>query len=116
MAAIQAFYAFSSMLDPGGFAEMRGTALQIAADADWVVIYGSRTLFIALFIGLLLFLRQYALLKWAALIGMVMPIIDAWLALQAEAETSVVIRHVATAVYLLLTFAVLHHATRKQSH
>jgi hypothetical protein len=114
MAVLQAVYALLAYLDPASFATVRGTALVDAADADWVHIYASRTLFVALIIALLLFKQSFALLKWAALIGLVMPITDAFLACAAQAPTAVVGKHVATAVYLLATFGVLHLVVSRQ--
>ena len=116
MAILQAAYAVYAYFDPAAFADLRGTALQLSGDADWVKIYASRTLFVALIIGFLLYLRNYKILAWAALFGLVMPLTDAWLAYQALASDKVVIKHVITAVYLLVTFFVLRAVVRKSEH
>jgi len=107
MALIQAVYAIFSYLDPQAFALVRGTELFASGDSDWVRIYASRTLFVALITGYLLVIKEYKILVWASLFGTVMPVTDAFLAHQAGAESIVVYKHVATAVYLLITFAVL---------
>lgn len=70
-------------------------------------IYASRTLFVVLIVGYLLARRQFRLLAAAALFGLVMPVTDAWLAWQASAATAVIVKHVATGVFLLVTFFVL---------
>ncbi|MGJ8670857.1 MAG: DUF4267 domain-containing protein, partial [Oceanococcus sp.] len=75
--------------------------------ADWVKIYASRTMFIALIIGYLLYAKQYKALAFASIIGVVMPATDAWLAMQAQAADKVVFKHVATAIFLVVTFFVL---------
>ena len=83
-------------------------------DADWVRIYASRTLFVALIVGFLLFLRNYMLLKWIALFGLVMPLCDALLAYQAEAASPIILKHIATTIYLFVTFLVLEIWTKSQ--
>jgi hypothetical protein len=107
MALLQAVYAIYAYLDPQAFALLRGTELFVPDDADWIKIYASRTMFVALIIGFLLIIREYNILVWASLFGTVMPATDAFLAYQAGAESVVVYKHVATVVYLLITFSVL---------
>ena len=82
MAFLQGMYAIYAYLDPQAFAVLRGTELFVPADADWVKIYASRTLFVAIIIGLLLALKEYKILVWASLFGTVMPATDALLAHQ----------------------------------
>jgi hypothetical protein len=113
MGLIQAVYAVRAFVDPEGFAVYRGTALAAVADAEWVRIYASRTLFVALTVGFLLVRRDLASLKWVALLGVVMPLSDALLAHQSGASSAVVGRHVATLAYLLLTFGALHSWTNR---
>jgi Domain of unknown function (DUF4267) len=110
MVLLQLVYACFAYLDPGAFAALRGTELIESRDSDWVRIYASRTVFVALMIGYLLHRRQFKLLAAASLIGLVMPVTDAWLAYQASAAPLVVAKHVATAVFLLVTFFVLRAA------
>ena len=107
MALLQAVYAVYAYLDPQAFSLLRGTELFASNDGDWVKIYASRTMFVALIIGFLLFIQEYKILAWASLFGTVMPATDAFLAYQAGAESVVVYKHIATIVYLLITFYVL---------
>jgi hypothetical protein len=76
-------------------------------DADWVAIYGSRTIFITLIFGYLLYTRNYAVLMWGALFATVMPITDGLLAYEAQAPFKVVAKHIATIFYLLTIFFIL---------
>ena len=114
MALIQVFYAIFSYIDPSAFAILRGTELFSPMDSDWVKIYGSRTLFIALILGYLLYVRNYSVLMWCALFGAVMPITDGFLAYEAQAPFKVVFKHIATLVFLLVTFVVLKVAISKK--
>ena len=107
MALLQGIYAVYAYFDPQAFSLLRGTDLFVAGDADWVRIYASRTVFVALIIGYLLYLREYKILIWASLFGTAMPITDAILAYQAGVGDIVVYKHIATAIYLLVTFFVL---------
>tara|TARA_R110001599_G_scaffold91307_1_gene239853 strand:- start:1306 stop:1716 length:411 start_codon:yes stop_codon:yes gene_type:complete len=107
MAALQGAYAIYAYIDPVAFSIVRGTELASLGDTDWVQIYASRTLFVSLIIGLLLYLKNYKILVWAALFGTVMPITDAYLAYEAHAENKVVYKHIATVAYLLITFYLL---------
>ena len=115
MALLQGIYAIYAYMDPQAFSLLRGTELFVSGDADWVKIYASRTLFVALIIGYLLILREYKILVWASLFGTVMPVMDGLLAYQAGAENVVVYKHVATAVYLLITFLVLKRVVKHET-
>ena len=114
MAIIQGFYGIFAYLDPAAFAVVRGTELAIG-DADWARIYASRTLFITLTMGYLLYLRNYKILMVLALFGTIMPITDALLAFQAHAPLKVTIKHIATVIYLLITFLVLQRVVTKDN-
>lgn len=103
MTILQAFYAAYAYIDPIAFSALRGTDLVSVADADWVKIYASRTLFISLIVGLLLYLRNYAILFWVAVFGIVMPVTDALLAYEAGANFITIFKHIATVVYLIIT-------------
>lgn len=107
MALIQGFYGMYAFIDSTSFATLRGTELVASGDLDWVKIYASRTLFIALITGILLYKKNYQILMWAALFGIVMPLTDGVLAYEAQAETKIVLKHAATMVYLLVTTIVL---------
>lgn len=115
MALLQGFYAIFSYTDPLGFSSVRGTDLYSAMDADWVIIYGSRTFFIAWLLAYLLYLKNYSVLMWCALFGTVMPITDGLLAYEAQAPFKVVFKHIATIIFLLITFYVLRAAAPKKS-
>jgi len=108
MMLLQGFYGVFTYVDPVSFSLIRGTELFSTMDADWVIIYGSRTLFITLILGYLLYVRHFKVLMWAALFGTIMPITDALLALEAQAPLKVVFKHVATVVYLVITCLVLN--------
>jgi len=107
MVLLQGFYGVFALFDPATFSSLRGTELFSERDADWVKIYGSRTIFITLILGYLLYSRNYLILMWCALFGIVMPITDGILAYEAQAPFKVVLKHIATIVYLLITFFVL---------
>jgi len=112
MAALQLVYALYAYVDPAAFSLTRGTELFDVGDRDWVRIYASRTLFVGLIVGYLLYARQFKILAMASLFGIVMPVTDALLAYQASADTAVVLKHVATALFLAVTFTVLRNAVR----
>lgn len=114
MVAIQAFYGVYAFVDPVSFSEVRGTALFAVDDSDWVLIYASRTLFVALIIGYLLYVKNYSVLVLAALFGVVMPVTDAALAYEAAAPSKIVLKHLATALYLIVTAIVLKALVKSQ--
>jgi hypothetical protein len=114
MVALQLAYAVYAYADPAGFSAIRGTELVAAGDTDWVRIYASRTLFVTLIVGYLLYARHFRILSMAALFGIVMPVTDAWLAWQAHAADKVIIKHVATALFLAATFAVLRAVVKRR--
>ncbi len=116
MAVLQGVYAIYAYLDPQAFALLRGTELFASDDGDWVQIYASRTLFVALIIAYLLIIQEYKILAWASLFGTIMPATDAFLAYQAGAESFVVYKHVATFVYLLITFSVLKLVVKNEQN
>lgn len=113
MTILQGFYGLFSFIDPTSFAKVRGTNLYSLMDTDWVVIYGSRTLFITFFLGFLLYSRHYSILMWCTLFGMIMPVTDGLLAYHAEALFVVVFKHGATVLYLAFTFVVLRKTVRR---
>ncbi|AZZ96474.1 DUF4267 domain-containing protein [Pseudoalteromonas sp. R3] len=114
MAVLQGFYAIFAYIQPVGFSDIRGTALASPQDLDWIHIYASRTLFISLIIGVLLYFRNYQTLFWAALLGTVMPLTDGWLAYQSGAAAGVIAKHIATVVYLLATALVLRTVVKRE--
>jgi hypothetical protein len=66
-------------------------------------------------LGYLLYVRNYAALMWCALFGTVMPITDVLLAFEAQAPLKVVVKHIATVVFLIVVFFVLKAATKKET-
>ena len=113
MIILQGFYGLFAYIDPSAFSNVRGTTLFSPMDADWVNIYGSRTLFITLILGFLLYSKHYAILMWSALLGIVMPVTDGILAYQAQAPFKVVFKHIATIAYLVIIFFVLKRVVQK---
>ncbi len=116
MVLLQGFYGVFAYIDPTLFSSVRGTELFSSMDADWVAIYGSRTVFITLILGYLLYTRNYTVLMWGALFGTVMPITDGVLAYEARAPFEVVVKHLATIVYLLIVFFVLKKVVAVKVH
>ena len=116
MISLQGFYGMFSYIEPSSFSTVRGTELFSAMDSDWVRIYGSRTVFITLVLGYLLYTKNYLVLKWCALLGVVMPITDALLAYQAQAPAKVVYKHIATVIYLLITFWLLNKVSSQTNN
>jgi hypothetical protein len=115
MVLLQSFYAVYAYVDYGSFAVLRGTDLVSIVDKDWVQIYASRTLFVALIIGYLLLVKNYRALVIASIFGVVMPITDGALAYASDAPAAVVLKHVIIVVYLLLTAFVLQAIIKQKS-
>jgi hypothetical protein len=115
MALLQMFYSIYAFTSPVEFASYRGSHLTPGGDSEWVRIYASRTLFVAMTLGLLLLLQKVSLLKWISLLGIVMPLSDAALAYQSAAPNSIIARHLATVVYLLVTFVVLNYWLKRNA-
>jgi len=115
MTVLQGFYGLFAYIDPVSFSNVRGTELFSNLDSDWVNIYGSRTLFITLTFSFLLYARHYSIIMWCALFATVMPITDGFLAYQAEAPIKVVFKHIATILYLIITFFVLKTVVNKKA-
>jgi Domain of unknown function (DUF4267) len=105
MALLQLFYSCFAFASPVEFASYRGSKL--GYETEWVRIYASRTLFVALVLGLLLSLQEVALLRWISVLGIVMPLSDFVLAYQSSAPSSIIARHLATIIYLVITVGVL---------
>ena len=112
---LQGFYGAFAFIDPAIFSTVRGTELFSDMDADWVKIYGSRTIFITLIFGYLLYTRNHIVLMWGALFAVVMPITDGLLAYEAHAPFRVVAKHIATILYLLIILFVLKKVSAKKA-
>ena len=113
MALLQGFYAIYGYFEPAAFTALRGTDLIATADSDRVKIYASRTLFVALIIGYLLYKKDYITLMWAALLGAVMPITDGLLAFEEQAPIKIILKHAVTLLYLIVTALVLKAVVAK---
>lgn len=110
---LQAVNAGRAFVTPDAFATYMGLPLGAGQEANFVFVYGLRTAFIALAVTALLVTRNYAALVWVALAALVMPIGDAVLTARAGAPAAVVGRHVAIAVFLVVTAVALGLAARR---
>ncbi len=115
MVLLQFFYAIFAYFDPVSFSNIRGTKLFSIEDLDWVKIYASRTIFIALIVAILLYNKNYKLLAMAALFGAVMPITDGWLAYHAGAPFNILVKHIVTVVYLVATAIVMQTIAKREN-
>jgi hypothetical protein len=104
-----------SILDPVGFAAYVGLPINGTDQAGFVHLYAFRVLFLGLFAAFLLWRDEISMLKWFALIAVVMPIGDAILTAKAGAGFATIGRHVGIAAYLVVTAFVLHKTTERQS-
>lgn len=116
MVILQAVNVVRVVADPVGFSEYMGLGLDQEEDASFVYVYGLRTAFIVIIVGALVYLRDYRMLCVVATAALVLPIGDAFLSLQAEASTAIVLRHTAIAFYLGSTAFVLSKAVRETNH
>lgn len=91
-----------AFLNPAAFATYLGLPLMSASDAGLVQVYGLRALFIGMLIVTLLALRQRTALWVVALTAVVMPVGDAIMTAVAGAPGTIVGRHLAIAVFLLV--------------
>lgn len=111
IAGIMAFYMVfntaRAVLDPVGFAATLGAPLADPADTGFVFVYASRAAFLALLVGWLAFRRDTATLRFVALAALVMPIGDAALTASLGAAPTIIGRHVAIAVLLVVVWALL---------
>jgi hypothetical protein len=103
------------IVDAEAFARAMGLPLADARDTGFVMVYGLRAAFLGLFALLLLLQRRHDVLKWFALVAIVMPIGDLWLTLAARAPAATVARHAATALYLIILVGIWHKAGARQA-
>lgn len=115
IAALQAVNAVRTALDPQGFATYMGLPVDQLSAFGWVQVYGLRAGFIALLTTILLARGDFAALRWMALAGLAMPLGDAWLTASAGAAPSIVGRHLAIALFLLLAWYFLGRAARAKA-
>jgi hypothetical protein len=112
LALLQAVNVARALADPQGFAAYYGVPA-IGADAvAWVQVYALRTAFIAALVAIFLVRRDLRALQWTAIAALILPLGDAWLTHQGGAASPIVLRHLATAGYLVLTCIALFIANR----
>lgn len=113
MGLSQAANAVRAFVDPSGFASYMGLPLVDGSDPDFVYVYGLRTTFIAILVGIFAVMRNVSSLKWMGLAALVMPLGDVILTVQAGADTAIIIRHTVITAYVAATVLFLHTWTRK---
>jgi hypothetical protein len=101
-----------AVTDPVDFARYLGLPLADPADDGFVLVYALRTFFIAALALVLIVRRATGTLALFALLATVMPVGDAVLTARADAAGATVGRHVAIAVYLLVTAYALRRDAR----
>ena len=111
LALSQILNAARAAIDSAGFAAYFGLPLASPIDAGLVQVYGLRAAFLGLFAMFLLARREFVVLKWFALLAVVMPVGDLMLTLRAGAPTTTVARHAGYVVYILATAGFLHRLT-----
>lgn len=97
---------------PGSFATDLGVPLADPADGGWVLIYASRTLLLAVLALVLLARHRLVELGIVFAVAVLTPLTDAALAGAAGAGPGTLARHVAIALYLLVTAVALLRAGR----
>lgn len=112
--ALQGVNAVRTVLDPQGFATYMGLPVDPHGALSWVQVYGLRAGFIAMLTAALLARSDFAALKWMALSALLMPLGDAWLTASAGAGAPIVGRHLAIALFLLVTAHFLARAARSK--
>jgi hypothetical protein len=115
IAALQGVNAVRTATDPEGFATYMGLPVDHLSALGWVQVYGLRAGFIALLTAVLLARSDFAALRWMALAALLMPLGDAWLTASAGAGTSVVARHLAIALFLLIAAHFLGRAAHAKA-
>jgi hypothetical protein len=98
------FNAVRSVLNPVEFASYYGLPLANPDNDAFVFVYAIRALFLGLFGLGLLIRKQYGALALYALFGSVMPLGDALLVGVEGGGTAIIIRHLLTAGFLLMTW------------
>jgi hypothetical protein len=98
------FNAVRSVLNPAEFASYYGLPLANPENDAFVLVYTIRALFLGLFGLGLLIRKQYNALALYALIGSVMPLGDALLVGIEGGGTGVILRHLLTAAFLVMTW------------
>lgn len=115
IAALQGVNAVRTFLDPQGFAAYMGLPVDELSALGWVQVYGLRAGFIAVLAAVLLVRSDFVALRWMALAALLMPLGDAWLTANAGAGASIVGRHLAIALFLLVASHFLSRAAREKA-
>jgi len=108
LALSQLANAIRAVLNPVGFASNLGLPLEVQADAGFVFVYALRATFLGLFALFLIARREFAVLKWFALLAVLMPLGDFVLTCRAGAPLGTVARHAGYVGYILVTAGLLH--------
>jgi hypothetical protein len=115
IAGLQCVNALRTALDPQGFATYMGLPVEQLSALGWVQVYGLRAGFIAVLTGVLLARCDFAALRWMALAALLMPLGEAYLAFSAGAGATIVARHLAIALFLLVAAHFLARAARAKA-
>jgi len=115
LALSQLVNAARAVLDPAGFAGYLGLPLAAPADAGLLGVYALRAAFLGLFALFLIARREFVVLKWFALIAVLMPFGDLGLTYSAGAPPATVLRHAGYVVFILATAGFLQRFTSRSA-
>ena len=115
LALSQLVNAIRAVLDPASFASYFGLPLAAQADAGLLYVYALRATFLGLFALFLIARRELVVLKWFALLAVLMPLGDLILTYSAGAPLSTVARHAGYVVFILVAAGLLHRLTWRSS-
>lgn len=113
MGLFQGIAAVRAVADPVAFSNYMGLPIETAEQTGFVLVYALRTAFIACLVVAFCVRRQLEPLMWMALLAVALPVGDALLAGSSGAPAATIARHLAIAVFVLVTFFLLrrsHHA------
>jgi hypothetical protein len=94
--------------DPAAFARYFGVEAAASAHPAFVYVYASRAFFLGAITAVFIWKRQFEALTWFAAIAIVMPLADAALVARSGGNGAIIVRHLATALYLAVTAFLLH--------
>lgn len=103
---LMALNAWRAIADPVAFSIYLGLPAT-TPDIGFVHVYALRAAFLGVFAAVLLARRDFRTLSLFALVAVLMPLGDAWLVYAAHGFGPIVARHLAIAVYLVVTWAAL---------
>lgn len=115
LALSQLVNAIRAVLDPTSFASYLGLPLAAQGDAGLIHVYALRATFLGLFAAYLIARREFVVLKWFALLAVLMPLGDLVLTYSAGAPLATVARHAGYVVFILVTAALLQRLTSRSS-